>query len=67
MWFAGFNKKNFTLNCRTLRNKKATKLGSLELLKKDNELLELLTNQESSKFLPKKKKENSGREPNVKF
>merc|ERR1712062_617931 len=46
---------------RILRNKKVTKLGLLELWKKDNEQLELLTNPESLKSLLKKKKENSGR------
>merc|ERR1712141_365416 len=49
------------LIARTSKNKKATRPGSLELLKKDSELLELLTSPESSKFLLKKKKESSGR------
>ena len=46
---------------RTLRRKRATRRGSLELWRKEPELPESLTNPESSKFRPETETENSGR------
>ena len=46
---------------RTLKSKKATKLGSLASLKKAKGPLALLTNQESSKFPSRTRKASSGK------
>merc|ERR1712088_960721 len=55
---------NLPVIARTLRNKKDTKPGLSVLWRKDNEQPESSINPESSKFLPKKRKANSGRTRN---
>ena len=57
-------KSNLKFLIRTLRNKKDTKPGLSVLWRKDNEQPESSINPESSKFLPKKRKANSGRTRN---